>query len=98
MISARSSPSNKLHNKKHPLAFTEVIHDARKRGVMKLRQQTRFMLKLFSQARVARKRLLDRDGRIQPQIDRFIDCAHPAFAELPHDAITVLQFGSRNEL
>ena len=38
------------------------------------------------------------NGRIQPQIDRFIDCTHAALAELPHDAITILQFGSRNKL
>src|SRR5438067_13003779 len=79
-----------LHQQKLTLALVEVIANARQRLMMESRQETRFTLELFAQLLVGKERFLQRDDRIQPLIDRFVNGAHAALAELPQDAVASL--------
>src|SRR5262245_18000634 len=59
--------------------------------MVQLGQQPGLLLELTAQPLVGRKGLFDGDRRIQPLIHGFVDCAHPAGAQLAHNAIAVLQ-------
>src|ERR1051326_2327094 len=63
--------------------------------MVKRRERAGLMFKLFSQSRISRKGFFDGDRHVQTQIDRFIHCAHSAFAEPADDTITALQERSR---
>src|SRR5229473_172989 len=88
------SAGDELHYQKCPVAFREIVTDARQRWMMELRQQTRLLLKLSPETFVNRKGFLQSNRRIQSQIDRFINGAHPAFTQLPDDPVTVRQNGA----
>src|ERR1051326_1182054 len=59
--------------------------------MIELRQQARFLLKMFPQFFVSSKRLLQSHGVAQPQIDCLINRAHSALAQMAQNAITALQ-------
>jgi len=67
-----------------------MVADARQRGMVQTSEQPRFALELFAQALVGNERFFQRDGRVETLIDRFIDGAHAALAELAHDSIPAL--------
>ena len=58
--------------------------------MMKPRQQTRLALELFPQPLFGKKRLFQGDHGVQTQVNRFVNRAHAALAELPHDPIATL--------
>src|SRR5581483_5460266 len=80
-----------LHHQKLPVTFVKVIADTRQSRVMKPRQKTCFALKLLAQFFIGKKRLFERDNRIQTLINGFVNRAHAALSKLPHDAITALE-------
>ncbi len=52
------SAGDELHYQKCPVAFREIVTDARQRRMMELRQQARLLLKLSPETLVNRKGLL----------------------------------------
>jgi hypothetical protein len=82
---------NELHHQKSSAGFAEVVADARQAGMMQLRQQTGFLLKLSPQTIVSRKSLFESYRRFQPLIDRFVDGAHAAGSQFSGYSVPALQ-------
>jgi hypothetical protein len=88
---------NVLHYQKLAIAFPKVIAHAWQSWMMHARQQARFALKLASQALIGKQRFLQRDGRVEPLVNSFVNSAHATLAELLNYAIAILQDQSGGE-
>src|SRR6185295_988986 len=84
---------NKLHHQKSAIAFGKVVANPRQNEMIQPGHQARLALELFPQLRVTCERLFQRHGVTEPEVDGFINGAHPAFAEVANDLIATLQDG-----
>ncbi len=81
---------NKLHHEKRAMALGKVVADARQHRMIQPGHQAGFTFELSPEFFIRGQCLLKRDGVAQPEVNSFVDRAHPTASQVTNDTITAL--------